>query len=130
VLADPDRLMQVFTNLLSNAAKFSLDSGQVHISMDSRGSKIRFSVRDYGTGIPYEFRSRIFQKFSQADSSDKRRCEGTGLGLSIAKKIVESMHGSLNFESEIGVGTTFYFDLPKADHANMDEKKILTQGAA
>jgi PAS domain S-box-containing protein len=117
VLADPDRLTQVFTNLLSNAAKFSPQGAVVHVSTERRDNYIRFSVRDYGEGIPYEFRSRIFEKFSQADSPDTRRCDGTGLGLNIAKKIIGFMNGKLDFDSKIGEGTTFYFDLPDADRS-------------
>ena len=117
VLADPDRLMQVFANLLSNAVKFSPPGGTVHVATERRGDAVRFVVQDYGIGIPQEFRPKMFQNFSQADNSDTRRHEGTGLGLSIVKKFVEAMNGALGFMSEVGVGTTFYFDLPDADPA-------------
>jgi signal transduction histidine kinase len=71
---------------------------------------VRVSVTDRGPGIPAEFRDRIFQKFSQADTSNSRNKSGTGLGLSISKAIVERLGGSIGFDT--GEGTTFYFELP------------------
>jgi PAS domain S-box-containing protein len=112
VLADPDRLMQVITNLLSNAAKFSPDSEVITIDTEVRDGMARVSVTDRGEGIPEEFRDRVFQKFTQASSSDTRRVGGTGLGLSICKAIMEQMHGAIAFETETGKGTRFYFDIP------------------
>ncbi len=113
VNADSDRLIQVFTNLLSNATKFSPSNGTVEISVSRHNKIIRVSITDRGPGIPEEFRSRIFQKFAQADSSDTRQKGGTGLGLSITKAIVEKHDGQIGFETETNVGTTFYFDLPE-----------------
>ncbi len=109
--ADPDRFQQVMGNLLSNAAKFSPEGGKVTISATMRGPVVRISVADEGPGIPEEFQPRVFQKFAQADSSDTRQKGGTGLGLSIAKAIVERLGGRIGFATEIGAGTTFYFDL-------------------
>jgi PAS domain S-box-containing protein len=115
VEVDADRLIQVLTNLLSNASKFSPKGESVTISLSRlEGAKLRIAVTDRGPGIPPEFRNRIFQKFSQADSSDTRQKGGTGLGLSISKSIVEKHNGSLFFESEVGKGTTFFVDLPEA----------------
>ncbi len=74
----------------------------------------RVSVIDHGVGIPNEFRSRIFQKFAQADATDSRQKGGTGLGLNISKAIVEKHRGAIDFISEPGVQTEFYFDLPLA----------------
>ncbi len=71
-------------------------------------------MQDKGQGIDEEFRSRIFEKFSQADASTTRRYEGTGLGLSITKHIIEMMHGEINFTSKAGKGTTFFFTIPTA----------------
>jgi PAS domain S-box-containing protein len=113
VSADPDRLMQVFANLLSNGAKFSQPSDTVEISIDRREGMLRVSIADRGPGIPQEFRTRIFGKFAQADSSNTRAKGGTGLGLSIAKAIVERMGGRIGFETEVGIGTIFYVDLPE-----------------
>jgi len=113
VSGDPDRLMQVLANLLSNAAKFSPENGAVEISLHREGTGFRISVSDHGRGIAPEFQSRIFGKFQQGDSSDSREKGGTGLGLSIAKSIVELHNGTIGFDSRPGSGTTFYFDLPE-----------------
>jgi signal transduction histidine kinase len=75
------------------------------------GGRVRVEVRDHGPGIPAQFRDRIFQKFSQADSSDTRQKGGTGLGLAISKELIERMRGSVGFESEEGRGSCFYFEL-------------------
>jgi PAS domain S-box-containing protein len=114
VIADPDRLMQVLNNLLSNAAKFSPPDRAVEVSIAVESTRARVSVRDYGSGIPVEFRSRIFSAFAQADSSDTRKQGGTGLGLKISKTLIEKMNGEIDFESEEGVGTCFWFSLPMA----------------
>jgi PAS domain S-box-containing protein len=113
VNGDADRLIQVFTNLLSNAAKFSPKDGIVTLSVSRRDGFVRVAFSDRGSGIPEEFRSRIFQKFSQADSSDVRLKGGTGLGLSICKSITEKHDGRISFETETGRGTTFFVDLPE-----------------
>ena len=112
VRGDENRLMQVFANLISNAVKFSPEDGLVELDVIPTNSGYRASVRDHGAGIPEEFRSRIFERFAQADSSDSREKGGTGLGLSISKVIIDRHGGSIGFATETGVGTTFYFDLP------------------
>jgi len=113
VRLDPNRLMQVFANLLSNAAKFSPLGEKVLIAVEQKGGRVRVAVKDHGSGIPDEFKDKIFQKFAQADSSDTRKKGGTGLGLSITKAIVEHMGGSIDFESQPNVLTTFYFEFPE-----------------
>jgi signal transduction histidine kinase len=110
---DPDRIMQVMANLLSNAAKFSPRGGEVEVSVIAASVSVRIAVTDHGGGIPPEFRSQVFGKFSQADASDSRKMGGTGLGLSIARAIVEKHSGTISFEST-SAGTTFFFDLPIA----------------
>lgn len=115
--ADPDRIMQVLTNLLSNAAKFSPPGSRVEISARRTGAQVCVAVRDHGNGIPDEFKGRIFQKFAQADSSDSRQKGGTGLGLSIVKAIVEKHGGTVGFDTTAGQGTTFYFKLPEYHEA-------------
>ncbi len=112
VAADHDRLLQVLTNLISNAAKFSPENGEVEVSAERRGQAVRIAVRDHGPGIAASFRDTIFRRFERADNSDARRKGGTGLGLSICKALVERMNGEIGFESEPGQGSTFYFDLP------------------
>ncbi len=113
IQADSDRFDQVLTNLLSNAIKFSHAGQMVTARVEAEAGKVRISVSDRGPGIPEEFRGRIFGKFVQADSSDRRSGQGTGLGLNIVKAIVERMGGHVGFESEVGKGTTFYVELPQ-----------------
>lgn len=114
VKADADRVMQLMANLLSNAAKFSPSAAEVTVSVKAERDHVRISVTDRGPGIPLNFQGKIFQKFSQADSSDTRIKGGTGLGLSICKAIVEHMGGTIGFDTVIGQGTTMYFTLPLA----------------
>jgi len=112
IWGDEHRLMQVFANLLSNAVKYSPKGGEVEVSIRRIGGNFHLGVRDHGRGIPEAFRERIFQRFAQADSSDTREKGGTGLGLSITRAIVEHHHGSIDYETEEGVGTEFFFELP------------------
>ena len=110
---DPGRLAQAVGNLLSNAVKFSPPGETVRVSLRPRDRHWRIAVADRGPGIPPEFRPRLFEKFAQADSSDRRRGQGTGLGLAIVKAIVERLGGACGFESEPGRGATFHIDLPR-----------------
>ena len=112
VAADADRLMQVLTNLISNAAKFSPPQAEVEVSALACNGKVRVNVRDHGPGIPDNFRSQIFQRFERADNSNTRRKGGTGLGLAISKALIEHMNGTIDFDSAEGQGSTFYFELP------------------
>jgi len=111
VYADSQRLQQVMANLISNAAKFSPEDGQVKIEIKKNHHHIRVSISDHGTGIPEEYRSKIFQKFSQVDSTDTRQKGGTGLGLNITKAIIEHHGGHIDYTSEEGSGSTFFFEL-------------------
>ena len=113
VHADPDRLMQVVTNLLSNAIKFSPRDSEVIVAIENSGENVRVTVRDHGPGIPEDFRSRIFNKFAQADGSDARQKGGTGLGLNIVKQIVTQLGGKVDFGDASGGGAVFYFELPR-----------------
>ncbi len=113
VYGNADRLFQVISNLLSNAIKFSNPSGRVFIHAKEMPTSIRVSIKDEGIGIPDSFKPQIFKKFSQADTSSSRALAGTGLGLNICKNIIEKHGGTIQFTSQVGKGSTFYFDLPK-----------------
>jgi signal transduction histidine kinase len=113
VLVDGQRLIQVVTNLLSNAVKFSPRDTVVEIAVTCcTPDRVRVSVRDRGPGIPTEFRTRIFTKFSQADASDARNKGGTGLGLAISRGLIEQMGGMIDLELPEDGGSRFYFELP------------------
>jgi signal transduction histidine kinase len=112
ILGDPDRLRQIFTNLIGNAIKFtSGGTVSVNITVDSIGEMVslRFEVIDTGIGVLPENREKIFQAFAQADASTTRKYGGTGLGLTIVKRLVEMMDGRVGIESEPGKGSTFWF---------------------
>lgn len=112
VKVDEKRILQVMSNILSNAAKYSPSGEQVDIKIELLDAKVRISVHDHGKGIPKEFQGKIFNKFSQADSSDTRQKGGTGLGLNITQAIVLQHNGIIDFNSDKENGTTFYVDLP------------------
>ena len=111
VRCDANRIEQVITNLLSNAAKFSNEQGDITISIENMGENIRVLVADNGIGIPNGSKAKIFEEFGQLDSSDTRKFQGTGLGLNISKRIVESHGGQIGYTSKLGEGSTFFFDL-------------------
>jgi signal transduction histidine kinase len=113
VHADSDRVVQVLTNLLSNALKFSPRGATVHLRAGRRGAAVLFEVRDSGPGIPVEFRDKLFTKFAQADRA-RREQEGTGLGLAISRALVLAHGGEIWVESEPGKGAAFFFTLPPA----------------
>jgi PAS domain S-box-containing protein len=115
VNADRKRLLQVMTNLLSNAAKFSPEGSTVQVTIELTDGTVRVGVDDCGPGIPESFRSRIFGRFAQADMSYTRQKGGTGLGLSICKRLIEMMEGRIGFADRSSGGTTFWFELPKHD---------------
>ena len=112
VWVDGLRLQQVLGNFLSNAVKFTPDGGEIRLHSSLRGTKVRISVTDQGPGIPEAFRSRVFEKFAQADASDSRQKSGTGLGLAITKELIERMGGTVGFDCVPGQGTTFWCELP------------------
>jgi DNA-binding response OmpR family regulator len=112
-MADHDRMMQVMANLLSNAAKFSHKDGQVDIKISQSESTYRVEVIDHGQGIPIGYRDKVFERFTQADSSDTRQKGGTGLGLSISQGIIKNHGGKIDFTSN-DQGTTFFFELAKS----------------
>ncbi|MDH5750599.1 MAG: ATP-binding protein, partial [Rhodospirillales bacterium] len=130
VIGDPDRLSQVMANLISNAAKFSHKGGEVEVAIERINNQIRVSVTDKGLGIQPGFKNKIFQRFSQADATDTRRTGGTGLGLNISKAIIERHGGSINFESVVGRGTTFYFEMQEKSLNDRIQKNPETAIAA
>jgi signal transduction histidine kinase len=112
VRADPDRLTQVVTNLLSNALKFSSVQDEVVVSIEQAVNAVRISVRDHGVGISVDFKPHIFERFAQADATNTRQKGGTGLGLSIVKQIVDRLGGETGFTDAPGGGTVFHVELP------------------
>lgn len=114
VAIDRDRLLQVMTNLLSNAAKFSPPGAEVRVRMTVEDDEVVVAVEDDGAGIPAGFQPRVFERFSQSGSVATRSKGGSGLGLSIARGFVDAHGGSLGFTSVEGVGTTFVVRLPRA----------------
>jgi len=111
VLADTERLKQIFNNLLSNAIKFTTH-GRIEIGYQPKGAMVLFYVRDTGIGIPEEYHRIIFERFRQVEAEKTRKFGGNGLGLAITKNLVELMGGEIWLESESGIGSTFYFTLP------------------
>ena len=117
VMADPQRITQVLTNLLGNAAKFT-DEGRVTVNLcirrDDDRDWVEVSVDDTGCGIPAEHQGRIFEKFVSLGDSDPNVSHGTGLGLAICAEIVQRHGGSLGVQSSLGEGASFSFLLPRA----------------
>ncbi|HEY0625988.1 MAG TPA: ATP-binding protein [Allosphingosinicella sp.] len=109
---DAGRMLQVMSNLLSNAAKFSPEGGIVTVRLTEEGEHARISVIDQGPGISPEFRERLFNRFAQEDASSQRGQSGTGLGLAITKEIVERHGGAITLDEAVERGATFHVTLP------------------
>jgi signal transduction histidine kinase len=115
--SDEGKLTQVVRNFISNAVKFT-ERGEIRVSAVARGShgeRVRFSVADTGIGIAPENRARVFEEFAQVDNPRQRNVKGTGLGLSLAVKIAQLLDGEVGLESELGVGSTFWIEVPRVD---------------
>jgi len=115
VMADKDRLIQILMNLLSNAVKFTREKSRIILIAKRTGNFVEFGVKDEGAGIPKEELSQLFGRFVQLDSTLIRRVGGTGLGLYISRNLVEAMGGRIWAESQLGVGSIFWFTLPVAE---------------
>jgi PAS domain S-box-containing protein len=111
--ADPDRIIQTLTNLLNNALKFAPTRSTVWLTAETHSpSHVLFCVKDQGSGIPEDKLEAIFDRFQQVDASNSRSQGGTGLGLTICREIVQQHDGKIWVESQLGVGSSFYFTLP------------------
>ena len=115
VAADAEKLKQVLVNLVENAVKYSPDGGRIHVRLVPTGDHVRFSVRDEGIGMPSGELEHIFEKFHRLDPNLTRGVGGTGLGLYICREFLQRMGGRIWVESELGAGSTFSFELPRAD---------------
>jgi PAS domain S-box-containing protein len=109
VMVDTEKTVWVMVNLLSNAVRYSPENGKVNIEVKEQDKKVRFSVEDFGRGIEDKYKARLFERYFQVPESNR---SGTGLGLAISKEFIESQNGAIGVESEIGKGSTFYFELP------------------
>ncbi len=127
IKGDPTKIKEVIINLLSNAVKFTNSGGSINVNIrrlecdTPHRTKIKFSVEDSGIGVSNEQKARIFEAFSQADTSITRKYGGTGLGLTISSSFIDYMGGQLDLESEAGVGTTFFFVLEFDEIETLDE---------
>lgn len=116
---DGEKLEEVLYNLISNAVKYSKQRGMIEIGVEKDAQKVTISVQDHGVGIPERQKSRIFEKFFRADNVVQKVTDGTGLGVYLSKRITEAHGGSIWFDSQEGLGTTFYVSIPLKD----DEKR-------
>ncbi|HUP88344.1 MAG TPA: ATP-binding protein, partial [Longimicrobiales bacterium] len=134
VRGDRDHLQQILLNLASNAIKFT-HRGEVVVELKLAGEttntmRVRIEVRDTGVGVSLEAQRRIFDRFVQADDSTHRRYGGTGLGTTIAKQLVELMGGTIGLSSQVGVGSTFWFEIPLAKSAAGATQRTSAEGTA
>ncbi len=125
-VGDVGRIRQIVTNLMGNAVKFT-EEGYVFIDVngvvENGEAKLKIAIEDTGIGIPEEKAKRVFEKFSQVDESATRKHEGTGLGLAISSSLVELMDGEIGVTSELGKGSTFWFEISLPVHGNSKRKK-------
>ena len=122
ITIDPEKISWVLINLLTNAIRYSPESGKVTASIRQMGDFIEFSVRDFGTGINPKDAKRVFNKFVQLSANGKKNKGGLGLGLAISKEIVEAHGGRIYVESEVGAGSRFYFRIPLTEPEAVQEQ--------
>lgn len=111
-VADSNLLRRVVVNLLNNAIKFSAEGGKVTVNIGRNGRAVRVAVIDEGPGIPVEYREQIFEKFGQVEARRNRAKHSIGLGLTFCRLAVEAHGGRIDVESEVGKGSTFWFEIP------------------
>ncbi len=120
IVADEDKLDQIFTNLLNNAMKYWPAGGEIVVRATNEGETLLFAVVDKGLGIPKEHQTKVFERFHRVNNEDNRRIYGTGLGLYLVSHLVEQVHmGKIWVDSEQGVGSTFFFRIPA--HLDIDK---------
>ncbi len=135
IIGDPNRIQQIMTNLIGNSIKFT-EEGSIKVSITSKNKdedhiQIRLEVEDSGIGISEDKFDCVFKKFSQVDESSTRKFSGTGLGLVISKELVKMLGGKIDFKSKIGVGSTFWFEIPfliDRESCNSLDKQDKTHG--
>lgn len=132
LIGDPLRLGQILTNLGNNAVKFTETAGEIVVAVqsleqDNEQVQLQFSVRDTGIGMSGEQQAKLFQSFSQADSSITRKYGGTGLGLAICKTLCELMEGRIWVESQAGAGSTFHFTLRLGKQCGIQSQRVSLQ---
>lgn len=123
VLADQQKLIQVFLNLLSNAIKYNRANGSVTVTEEVRGDQVRIGIADTGNGISPEQQARLFQPFERL-GAERTKIQGTGLGLALSKKIVELMGGTIGVDSVPGSGSTFWVQFPRFETAPMEPSPL------
>ena len=126
VRADPERIHQILTNLLTNAISYSPGGGEIRVGARQDGDRVRVEIADHGIGMDADDQERAFDRFFRAKSGRALREQGSGLGLAIVKDLVEAHGGAVGVSSEPGVGSTFWFTLPAADDRPVAAEPRLT----
>lgn len=121
IYCDRDKILQVLSNFLSNAMKYSPEGGEIKIDLTVENGAAKISVTDRGLGIPDDVKDKLFTKFFRVDNDDRRKIGGSGLGLAICKEIIRAHGGEIGVESAYGHGSTFYFELPRSAVSTDDE---------